>query len=111
MMTRAMKEAAMPMPAFAPVLRELDEGVGVGEAGGGVLDAEVERVLIEEVEDMEEVKDMEEVEEMEEMEEVEDAEDMEDAEDETMLLVKEVEETDVVEPDAFSISRELGEGA
>ena len=96
MMTRAMKEAAMPTPAFAPVLRELEEGVGVGEAGGGVLDAEVERVLIEEVE---------------EMEEVEDAEDMEDAEDETVLLVKEVEETDVVEPDAFSISRKLGEGA
>ena len=51
-MPRPSMEVAMPTPAFAPVLKELEEGPGVGEAGGGVLGAESGRVLIEDEEDM-----------------------------------------------------------
>lgn len=89
-------EAAIPMPAFASVLRELEEGAGVEEAGGGVLGAEGGRVLIEDEDDMEDV---------------EDAEDVENVEDKVMLLVVEVEETDVVELDAPCCVKDSGEGA
>ena len=83
----------MPMPAFAPALREVEEGACAREAGGRVLDAEVGRVLIENTED------------------AEDMEDVEDVKDEAMLLVGEVEEPDAVELDAPCTVRDSGEGA
>ena len=98
-------EAAMPMPAFAPALRELEEGARAREAGGGVLDAEVRRVLVEDVEDVEDAEDTEDA------EDAEDVDDVEDVKDEAMLLVGEVEEPEVVELDAPCIVRDSGEGA
>ena len=132
MMPRPTMVAAMPLPALAPALRELEERGGVGEAGGGVLDAEGESLLIEDMndaedvgdakdvenaEDMEDVEDVEDAEDVEDIEDVEDAkdvgeaEDVEDVEDVVKLLVGEVEETDVVELDALCIPRDSGEGA
>ena len=83
----------MSMPAFAQALRGSEEGTGVKEEGGGVLDAERGMVLIEDVG------------------EVEDAEDVEDVKDELILLVGKVVETDVVEFDAPCRVRDSGEGA
>ena len=77
------------MPAFAPAPREL-EGAAVGEAGGGVLDAEGDKLLVEDVEGVEGV---------------------EDVEDEVVLLVEEVVEVDVAELDAPCCVRDCGGGA
>ena len=76
MMPRPTMEAAMPMPAFAPPLRELEEGAGVGEAGGGVLDTEGGRVRIEDVEDVKDAEDVENADDVENAENVENAEDV-----------------------------------
>ena len=93
---RPTTEAAMPMPDFAPALRELEEGAGVREEGGGARDAKEERLLIGDVGDAEDV---------------EGPEDVEDMEDEVMLVLEEVEETDVVGLDALCIVRDSGDGA
>ena len=97
-MPRPAIAAATPIPAFAPALREL-EGAGVWEGDDGVVDAEGGMVLLEDVEDVEGVED------------VEDGEDGEDAEDETVLLVEEVAEADVVELDAACLVKDCGGGA
>ena len=62
-------DAATPIPAFAPVLSEV-EGADVGKVDGRALDTKEERTLVEDAED------------------TEDAEDAEDAEDGVMLLVE-----------------------
>ena len=75
------------MPAFAPPPREL-EGVGAGDVGGGVPDAEGRM-----------------------MEDAEDAEDVEDVEDKVVLPVGEVAEVEIAELDALCRVKDYGTGA
>ena len=87
-MPRPTMEAATPIPALAPALREL-EGTSVGVADGGELDGRGEGVLVRDVDT--------------------NAEDVEDVV--MLLLVAEVAEDDVVELDAACLVKDCGDGA
>ncbi len=102
-MPRPASEAATPMPAFAPVLREWEfEGAGVGVVDAEVMDAEGEGVVVGGVEDAEDGEDVE---------DGEDAEDGEDVEDEVVLLAGRVAEVDGPELDVACLVKDCGGGA
>ncbi len=94
-MPRPASEAATPMPAFAPAVREWE----LEEAGAGVVDAEVGGVLGGVVEDAEDGEDGE------------DVEDIEDVEDEVVLLAGRVAEADVADVDVACLVKDCGGGA